>query len=597
MTDTQTIKDRIDIVQLIGEYITLKKAGANWKANCPFHNEKSPSFMVHPEKQIWHCFGCSKGGDIFTFVQEMEGLEFVEALKMLAKRAGVQIETYQSEVNQSQRNRLLEINAKAAQFFHHILTEQPAAKPARDYLENRKLTKQTIDDWQVGYIPEQWDLLTQFFLKKGYGINDLIAGGLTIKRDNADEQSGRGFYDRFRGRIMFPISDVQGNVVGFTGRVLVETERSGGKYVNTPQTILYDKSRILYGLHRAKMEMRAKDQVVLVEGQMDVIACHQAGMTNVVAASGTALTPEQVKLLKRYTANIAIAFDADAAGENAGKRGIDVALEEGMSIKVIRLPSGFAKDADECIKKDKQVWFTAVAEAKNVMDWYMEVLTERHDLTDSKQKQQVAGLLLEQITRIPYAIERDDWMKKVAERLRIDASILKEELGKQKKTFVRGAKPAAAPVQNKPSFLDGSDPLEILRQELWSLLIKFPEQYARVREELRADYFSGLLSSRLYENAENIYTRVGKLEVEELRQIFEQEQGENAVDVLSLRPYKDFVELDAPRAAQEIEQVLARLKTTWKKKRGKEIELAIAEAERAGDRVLAEKLTRELQTL
>ena len=334
MTDTQAIKDRLDIVQIIGEYIPLKKAGANWKANCPFHNEKSPSFMVNAEKQFWHCFGCSKGGDVFSFLQEMEGMDFPEALKILADRAGVKIDTFASEVNKSQKNRILEINNKAAYFFHHFLLEMPASGGARDYLKRRELKQETIEEWKVGFIPEQWDLLTQYLLKKGNSIDDLLASGLTIKKD------GGGVYDRFRGRIMFPLWDMHGNIVGFTGRVLVETEKSGGKYVNTPQTLVYDKSRILYGLNFAKTEIKSKDFTVLVEGQMDVVACHQAGMKNVVASSGTALTFEQIKLLKRYSNNIAIAFDADAAGQNAAKRGIDLALEQGMNIKIIQIPAG-----------------------------------------------------------------------------------------------------------------------------------------------------------------------------------------------------------------------------------------------------------------
>jgi DNA primase len=366
MTDTQTIKDKLDIVQIIGEYITLKKAGANWKANCPFHNEKSPSFMVQAEKQIWHCFGCSKGGDVFTFVQEIEGLDFRETLKLLAKRAGVELSKSYNETDSSERNRLLAINTAAAYFFHRMLLDMDASKPARDYLERRGMKAETVEAWQVGFVPDQWDLLTKYLLKKGHGINDLVTAGLTIKRDNADPASGRGYYDRFRGRVMFPICDVHGNVVGFTGRVLVETEFSGGKYVNTPQTPLYDKSRVLYGIHKAKTAIKSEDLAVLVEGQMDVIACHQAGMANVVAASGTALTAEQIKILKRYTTTVAMAFDADSAGQNAGKRGAGVALEEGMNVKVIQIPSGFAKDADECLKKDKAVWFKAVAGATSV---------------------------------------------------------------------------------------------------------------------------------------------------------------------------------------------------------------------------------------
>jgi DNA primase len=288
MNDTQTIKDRIDIVQFIQEYLPLKKSGVNWKSNCPFHQEKSPSFMVHPEKQIWHCFGCGKGGDVFSFLQEMEGLEFKEALKLLADRAGVKLEeSNKHEVDKSVRNRLLQITSAAAYFFNRLLVEMPIGKAAREYLNTRGVQQKTLQTWQIGYIPEQWDLLTQYLFKKGYALNDLVSAGLTIKKEGVDNSTGRGYYDRFRGRIMFPICDSYGQVVGFTGRVLKEHEHSGGKYVNTPQTMLYDKSRVIYGVHHAKQAIKALDSVVLVEGQMDVISSHQAGLSNVVAVSGS----------------------------------------------------------------------------------------------------------------------------------------------------------------------------------------------------------------------------------------------------------------------------------------------------------------------
>src|SRR3989339_1072291 len=389
--EVQQIKDKIDVADLVGEYVQLKPAGVNRKGLCPFHHEKTPSFMVSPERASWHCFGCGKGGDIFTFIEEIEGMEFKEALKYLANKAGVTLTSnFKSEVNSSQKNRLKELNNEAARFFHNFLLKMSVSKPALDYLLNRGIKMETIEEWRVGYIPEQWDLLTQYLLKKGFAIDDLVASGLTIKRDNADPKTHRGFYDRFRGRIMFPIWDVQGEVVGFTGRILVEKENSGGKYVNTPQTIVYDKSRVIFGLNKAKQEIRARNLIVMVEGQMDVIACHQAGMKNVVASSGTALTEEQVHLLKRYSNNVAIAFDADAAGQNAAKRGIDVAMQEGMNIRVIQIPPGEGKDADECLQKNPEVWFKAVAEAVSVMDWYFKNILFGVNLHDPRKKQQTA---------------------------------------------------------------------------------------------------------------------------------------------------------------------------------------------------------------
>lgn len=598
MTDTQNIKDRLDIVQFIGEYLPLKKSGANWKANCPFHNEKSPSFMVHQDKQIWHCFGCSKGGDVFSFVQEMEGLTFSEALRLLAKRAGVEVDTYESEINQSQRNRLLEINTAAAYFFHRFLLDIDAAKAARDYLERRQLKTQTILDWQVGYISDQWELLTKYLLKKGFGIDDLVAAGLTIKREGADATSGRGYYDRFRGRVMFPISDTHGNIVGFTGRVLVETENSGGKYVNTPQTLLYDKSRVLYGLNKAKTGIKAKDLAVLVEGQMDVIACHQAGMTNVIAASGTALTSEQIKLIKRYTSNVAIAFDADLAGQKAGMRGIDIALEEGLRVKIISIPAGFAKDADECLKKDPAVWFQSVELATNVMDWYFTTTLTGLNRRDAQAKQRAATTLLEQIARLPYAIERDDWLKKLGNELSIEPSILREESKKIRRirpiTNVR-REGALAPVTQPAAAPDSQ--LARLARDFWSLILNFPEQYGAIFTTIRKEYFVDPAVASLYEKAQSLYNENSSLNVDMLRDQLAGNGTAKTLDILLLHPYSPAVEITPTTVKKELEQLSTRLRDEWRRERRKEIQREIVAAEKEGDSARLEALFIELQSL
>jgi DNA primase len=597
MTDTQTIKDKLDIVQIIGEYITLKKAGANWKANCPFHNEKSPSFMVQAEKQIWHCFGCSKGGDVFTFVQEIEGLDFRETLKLLAKRAGVELSKSYNETDSSERNRLLAINTAAAYFFHRMLLDMDASKPAREYLERRGMKAETIEAWQVGFVPDQWDLLTKYLLKKGHGINDLVTAGLTIKRDNADPASGRGYYDRFRGRVMFPICDVHGNVVGFTGRVLVETEFSGGKYVNTPQTPLYDKSRVLYGIHKAKTAIKSEDLAVLVEGQMDVIACHQAGMTNVVAASGTALTAEQIKILKRYTTTVAMAFDADSAGQNAGKRGAGVALEEGMNVKVIQIPSGFAKDADECLKKDKAVWFKAVASATSVMQWYFDLTLRGIDRHDPKKKQQVVNILLAEINRIPFAVERDEWLKRLSDELAIDIDIVRSESRKVRPTTIRPANQASAPEAPKPTVVIPVGRIEAIAEDFWSVVLKFPHNYGAVREKLKRAYFSDPALLSLYETAETFYTKESQLNIDAIRHYFAKEGVENSIDILLLRPYKNYTELASGDAEKEIISLATRLAEEWTKERRKTVTHELSVAEKNGDRARVDELMRELQTL
>ncbi|MFA6485810.1 MAG: DNA primase [Candidatus Magasanikbacteria bacterium] len=599
MSDTQTIKDRLDIAQVIGEYIQLKKAGANYKARCPFHNEKSPSFMVHPEKQIWHCFGCGKGGDIFSFVQEIEGLDFPEALRHLAERAGVKLDTYRSEIDKSQKNRIVEVNQAAAVFFHRFLTEIPSASGARAYLTNRQISSATIVEWQVGFIPDQWELLTQYLVKKGFAIDDLVASGLTIKKEGAP--AGKGFYDRFRGRIMFPIRDAHGSVVGFTGRVLVETDRSGGKYVNTPQTLVYDKSRVLYGLDKAKMEIKHRDLAVIVEGQMDVIACHQAGMKNVVASSGTALTGEQVKLLKRYSGNIAMAFDADNAGQEAMKRGIDAALSEGMSVKVISIPAGAGKDADECIKKDKNTWFQAVENAQEIMSWYFTNVLSKYQLSVPHEKQLASTILIGEIAKLTYAVERDDWLRRLSEQLNIDSTVLREELKKAIKN--KGAMPArvAAGLEKSAAVAVNvvkkapHSRIQVLAEGLWSLLMKWPELYPDTRVRLQKEYFVATDFVGLYEISEKQYNETKKISLDDLRVL--SVGASYDIDILSLRAEKDFSELSIVEARKEAQGLARSLADEWKKNYRQDIQMAIANAEKSGEKSTVMELIQKLQSI
>ncbi len=593
MTDTQAIKDRVDLVQLIQEYVPLKKAGIYWKACCPFHGEKTPSFMVHPERQFWHCFGCGKHGDAFSFLQEIEGLEFPEALKLLADRAGIKLESYRTEVNKSQKNRILEINSKAAYFYHRILLDMAAAKPALEYLTKRGVTKEAIERWQIGYVPEQWDLLTQYFLKKGIGVEDLVAAGLTIKKDGAQAGSSRGYYDRFRGRIMFPIQNVHGDVVGFTGRILVEKENSGGKYVNTPETLVYQKSRILYGLYQAKQPIRKSDLTVMVEGQMDVIACHSHGMENVVASSGTALTHEQAKLLKRYSDNLAIAFDADQAGQNAAMRGIEVLLSEGMNIRVITIPEGAGKDADECLKNNPKVWYKAVESATDIMEWYFKKCIGGHDVSKPKEKQAAANELLPLIGRIPYAVERDHWLKELANRLGTDLSALREDLDRlhtgETKSVTSGTK---KPVE-KSNEEEKSDPLDVLRHSLFGLVLKYPELINDQFFSFPAAIWGQNSLTGLYESLKLTYTNNRNIKLDETNY----PEFQELIEILRMQSEKDFVDFGAKEAEAEFFQLVTRLKSLWSKTRGQQIQTELSLAERGGDKEKVSLLLRELQEL
>lgn len=596
MSDTQQIKDKIDIVDFIGEYVQLKAAGTNHKGLCPFHNEQSPSFMVSRERNSWHCFGCNKGGDVFSFLQEIEGMEFVEALKYLAEKAGVEITFKKNDIETSLRNRLRDINVEAARFFHNFLTKMDASQPAREYLHNRGLTDETIEAWQIGFVPDQWELLTKYLLKKNFSIDDLVASGLTIKRDGA--AAGRGFYDRFRGRIMFPIKDAHGYVVGFTGRVLVETEKSGGKYVNTPQTPVFDKSRLIFGLYEAKQDIKKQDLAVLVEGQMDVIACHQAGMTHVVASSGTALTEMHVALLKRYTKNISMAFDADEAGQKAAKRGIDIALKEGLNVKVIQIPEGAGKDPDDCIQKNRSVWFDAVAQAQDIMEWYFLKAFAGKDITNPKDKQAAADLLLPEIKRIPYAIEQDHWLRELAGRIAVDVAVLREDMKRLETTSEK--KIGAAQTQgqeNRQNIAMVPKKETRLHTLVKRLLMLFFVHHDRAIVSAIGEpiwYDLGEPFTPLYESIKLRYTNSDTFDLAVFRESLS-EKTKQWVNTLLLLGDEEFSSISDREKKHEISLLVENITREWKKQKRTEILQKIEQA--GGDQEKVQALLVELQQL
>lgn len=600
--EIQTIKDRLDVVTVIGQYVQLKPSGINHKGLCPFHKEKSPSFMVNRDRQSWHCFGCAKGGDIFTFIQEIEGMEFVDALKYLADQAGVTLtNTAVSKEHANEKTRLKEITHEAQKFFHGFLTKMPQAADARAYLSQRGLTQETIEYWGIGFAPEQWDLLTQYLLKKGYSIDELIKAGVTVQKEGADVRSLRGFYDRFRGRIMFPISDHHGAVVGFTGRVLVENEHSGGKYVNTPQTALFDKSRLVFGLDRAKKTIRSTGKIVLVEGQMDVIACHQAGMTNVVASSGTALTEEHVKLLSRYATTVAMAFDQDSAGIAAAKRGIEVALSQGLQVKVITIPDGFGKDPDECVKKHKDVWFASVEQAQDVIPWYFDRTFAQKDIQNPRVKQQIADELLPLLLRMPHVVERDHWIRELASRLQTDPAVLVEQT-KQMQKIIKMSKPTTsisttqtAEVTTVPAKMT-EDRLSLLVERLLMLVFLRPESLLMYGPQFPD--VSGMLSTAplggLYEIIKNSYTEAN---IESLRAKISDTEVKEQFDILSMKAELEFSQLQTSDINKEISLILKEVVLDYKRQKRAQLLRDIEVAERNGQTQQVTELLKQFQTI
>ena len=429
MSQAEEVKSKLDIVEVIREYIPVKAVGANFQALCPFHNEKSPSFVISPDKQIWHCFGCGRGGDVFSFVMEKEGLGFMEAMRQLAPKAGVTL-LNENPAEYSKRNRILDILELAGKYYAYSLNSS-VNKNALNYLRARGLKEETIKEWQLGSSPDNWDSLYNFLKArplsgKKFTNDEMFEAGLIIKKDPTRGQSG--YYDRFRDRIMFPIWDVNNNLIAFTARVNPDKEKTEkmGKYINSPQSAVYDKSRVLFALNKAKMAIRKADLAIVVEGQMDAISCHQAGFTNVVASSGTALTREQVTLLKRFTNNIALSFDMDDAGQMAADRGIKEVLAQEMNLKIIVLPYG--KDPDECLKNNPADFKKAVEEAKPMLEYYFTKISDGLDLKELDNKQAVTKKMLAMISLVSNNLERDFWLKKVAADLEINENVLRESL-------------------------------------------------------------------------------------------------------------------------------------------------------------------------
>ncbi len=442
------IKERLDAVEVIGKYVPLKKAGHNFKGLCPFHSEKTPSFVVFPDDGHYHCFGCGQSGDIFSFVMKMENLEFGDALRQLADRAGVTLVAQPQAVAEDRsRDRLREINSAAAHFFHNLLLKSSEGQRARDFLVRRGVNADTVTGWELGYSQDSWDSLINYLISKGYAPEDLVAAGLVRRR----ETDGRppapeapvqrsDIYDYFRGRVMFPIRDQKGNVTGFGARTLGDDQP---KFLNSPQTLLFDKSASLYGIDHAKETIRTGSQAVIVEGYLDVLIAHQMGIHNVVASLGTALTERQLGILKKLGKRLVLALDADSAGDEATLRGLStardvmdrvavpVASPRGLihfeykldaDLRILSLPRG--EDPDNVLLRSVAEWTQLVQDALPVVDFYFRVVAGRLDLKDPKGKSSAVEQLLPLIREIENQVAQAHYLGQLSRLVQVDERLL-----------------------------------------------------------------------------------------------------------------------------------------------------------------------------
>lgn len=612
-TPTEEIKARIDIVPFIEGYVRLQKAGVNFKALCPFHNERTPSFMVSPSRQTWHCFGCSKGGDIFSFLMEIEGLEFPEALKMLAERAGIELRHEAPQVK-SERTRLLAL-LEAATYFYEINLRRHAE--VGEYLKGRGLAGATAKEFRVGFAEDKWDGLLDYLAGKGYRAEEAEKVGLVIKSikhqtSNYKLQATR-FYDRFRNRIMFPIADSAGRIVGFSGRIFKSNDDSRlaisdqqAKYINTPQTIFYDKSRLLYAFDKAKQEIRKQNACVLVEGQMDALMAHQAGSKNAVAVSGTALTPLHLHQIRRLCERVVFAFDPDSAGIAANRRGLELAYEAGFEgVKIASLAAG--RDPADMIASSPTQWKEAVEQAKESIAFFLDAIPEEAYAQEAlpagqeaAAKDHAAKALFPFLQRIESHMMRAEWLQRIAQRLRLPEESIADEFAR----FLRAVSLRNPPVRlaslsrsgqagSVPSSHQAAESLrqnraggeprsrrQLLEERLFGLLFLYPHLAKALHLELNriSSYYSPygvvFLSHLTQENDGSDFSHEARQEASRLMMAIEKERF--------------FTEETAAR--QEIVALLNALAKEALKEQLTATRMALAEAERQNNKEDQERL-------
>ena len=415
-----------DIVEVIGSYFPLKRAGANFRALCPFHQEKTPSFMVSPSRQTFHCFGCGAGGSVFRFVMEYEHVDFPAAVRKLAARAGITIVEERGAADEGRqyetRRKLLKLHAEAAEWFHENLIKREIGEAARKYLKQRGITGEIAKRWLLGYAPDEWDAFGTWARGQGCDARDLITSGLIkTKDDNQTSSLGpRTSYDRFRGRIMFPICNRSGEVIAFSGRLLKD-EEGAAKYLNSPETQLFQKGSVLFGLDKTRRALIDANCAVVCEGQFDLISLFESGIENVVAPQGTAFTDRQAAMLKPLVSEVVLCFDADVAGHKAAQRSIDALLQNDLIVRVVEMPAG--EDPDSLVRHEgKEAFEKRIADARDFFDWLIERETANVDLTSLGTKMQVAGVLAESVSHVPNAMMRGEVISKISSRLAVSVS-------------------------------------------------------------------------------------------------------------------------------------------------------------------------------
>jgi len=598
----QEIKDRLDLVDLVSEHLRLQKAGRDLKGLCPFHQEKTPSLYVSPEKQLWHCYGCQKGGDHFTFIQDIEHVDFRGALRMLAEKTGVVLEESPGAGRQRELKRTIQrLNGLAAQYFHHILLENPAGQRALIQLESRGVTRASMTEFQLGFAPagHRKDNLVRFLKKHGATDSEMVEAGLAIRPDGGGE-----LWDRFRQRIIIPIHDERGELIAFGGRVIDDSNQP--KYLNTSQTALYDKGRTLFNLHRARKSIHELKHAVLMEGYFDAITASQANVPNVVTTSGTALTEHQVRLLKRETQELVLAFDRDDAGLNATQRAIELASKSGIHIKVVRVPQG--KDPDDYLRAHPDGWGNLREHALPEWEYLLRQALASLDLTEAEDRRRGAELVIPVLAKIPEASVLEIYAQQAGGWLRIEPAALVRDVQRVKSGVPALSPRGYRPPQPSPTRGEGDvrgaqgNPRKD-EGYLLGLLIARPDLVPEVAGELRAVAFSAPAYERLFARLQRMVEEEATVQpVDRLSEFEPDEQG--LISAVAMTRYPELDSGSEAALRQSLEQCLQTLKINASHRRLKDLVGEMRAVRASGDesRLVTlmqenDRLARELDAL
>lgn len=566
MDQVAQIREKIDIVPFLSEFVPLKKAGRNFKAPCPFHSEKSPSFVVSPDRQIWHCFGCGKGGDIYTFLMEFEHVDFPEALRTLAKRAGIELVQDRAFAGtNSKKEQIYKINNSAADFYHFVLTKHAAGKTALEYLEKRGVTPKVIQTFNIGYAPKSGNVLSRYLIgKKKFQKDDCIEAGLCSLR-------GSNASDFFFNRLMFPLSDHRDNIIGFSGRILDEAA-TGPKYINTRETLVYHKGEVFFGLNITKEAIRKENKAILVEGEFDVMTCYEHGVPNAVAIKGTALTEAQVNLIARFAEKIAICFDGDSAGQAAIKRSLPIIEKKGLTTTVILIPGG--KDPDEAIKNSGELVFQlAVKNDVNIYDYLLSSTLAKYDLLLPSGKKAASDELLSVFAGIDNEIIKEHYLRKLSTELDTTLESIQRELERK---VTRSIEPIKITVREKK----GRE--EILEEYLVSLVLQSDSPKASI--DAAVEILKDTLSKdRSYQKILHHLSEFCKIEKEYDQKKFSDFLPTELLptfDRMLLFPLPVFA--DVEKQIKEIKNASRELNEVYLKEKMQEISLQIHKGEKNG---------------